>query len=53
MAGEQPTVGAVTDEERARVRSGVREKLAAAAARHTPEYWVELRERLGLPRKAA
>jgi hypothetical protein len=53
MAGEQPATGAVTDEERARVRSEVREKLAAAAARHTPEYWVRLREQLGLPPKAA
>jgi hypothetical protein len=53
MAAEKPTTGAVTDEERARVRAEVREKLAAAAARHPPEYWVRLREQLGLPPKAA
>jgi hypothetical protein len=50
---DQPAPGAVTDEERARVRAEVREKLAAAAARHTPEYWARLREQLGLPPKAA
>jgi hypothetical protein len=44
---------AVSDEERARVRAEVREKLSVAAARHTPEYWVRLREQVGLPPKAA
>jgi crotonobetainyl-CoA:carnitine CoA-transferase CaiB-like acyl-CoA transferase len=53
MAPEQPAADAVTEEERARVRAEVREKLADAAARHTPEYWVRLREQLGLPPKAA
>jgi hypothetical protein len=54
MAAEQPTSpGTVSDEERARVREEMRAKLAAAAERHTPEYWARLRERLGFPPKAA
>lgn len=53
MTADKPTPGAVTDEERARVRAEVREKLASAAARHTPEYWARLRAHLGLPPKAA
>jgi hypothetical protein len=51
MAAEKPAPGAVTDEERARVRAEIRVKLDAAAARHTPEYWARLREQLGLPPK--
>lgn len=53
MAAERPVTGAVSDEERARVRAEVREKLAAARARHTPEYWARLRAQLGLPPKTA
>jgi hypothetical protein len=53
MAADKLAPGTVTDEERARVRTEVREKLATAAARHTPEYWARLREQLGLPPKAA
>jgi hypothetical protein len=53
MATEQPARDIVAEDERVRVRAEVREKLATAAARHTPEYWARLRARLGLPPKAA
>jgi hypothetical protein len=53
MAAERPGSGGVTEEERARVRAEIREKLDAAAGGHTPEYWARLRDRLRLPPKAA
>jgi hypothetical protein len=37
-----------TDEERARVRAEVRQKLADARERHTPEYYAQLRARFGV-----
>lgn len=48
--------GTVTDERgvtlTAQGRQRARAKLADARAKHTPEYWAALRERLNLPKPA-
>ena len=44
---------AATDEQRAAARASFRAKLDAARVRRTPEYWAQLRDRLGLPARTA
>jgi hypothetical protein len=44
---------AATDEQRTAARESFRAKRAAARARHTPEYWAQLRNRIGLPARTA
>jgi len=46
------TYDTATAEQVAHARSEARRKLAEARARHTPEYWAELRERLNLPARS-
>jgi len=46
---KRPTDDEATPEERAAVRERFRQKLAEAQARRTPEYFAELRARLGFP----
>jgi len=41
-----------TPEERAAVRERFRRKLAESRARHTPEYFAELRARFGFPERS-
>jgi crotonobetainyl-CoA:carnitine CoA-transferase CaiB-like acyl-CoA transferase len=50
---DQSAAATATPEQVAQARARVRRKLAAAAARHTPEYWAALRARLGLPARTA
>ena len=42
-----------TPEQIAEVRARFRERWQAARERHTPEYWAELRQRIGLPARTA
>ncbi len=42
-----------TPEQIAEVRESFRRKRAEARQRHTPEYWAQLRARLGLPARTA
>jgi hypothetical protein len=42
-----------TPEQVAEARVNAHRRLADSEANHTPEYWAALRERLGLPARAA
>jgi crotonobetainyl-CoA:carnitine CoA-transferase CaiB-like acyl-CoA transferase len=48
-SSEAVTREEATPEERAAVRERFRRKLAESSARHTPEYFAELRARFGFP----
>ena len=52
--GREPlTYDEATPEQVAEVRESFRRKRAEARVRHTPEYWAQLRARLGMPARTA